>query len=240
MKSHAPLQMIPLYALDALPEPERVEVDAHLDSCPVCVEELGQYLSVVAFLTADQAAPRDVWERIVASIEADSVPIDQTAELIDRGSRRRGRKWRAVNRLIPLAAAAAVVLGIVAGSPFSSDLTPTEAIVASAQRAAAQPEAFVGEFLVDGVSVAEVILTDAGEGYVIPTNHLPSLDRSRIYQLWVITADESVISGGVLGDEPRPSAFTWDGPVSGFALTREVTGGVTVSAGDVVAVATDG
>jgi len=49
-----------------------------------------------------------------------------------------------------------------------------------------------------------------------------------------------MVSGSALGDEPRPSAFTWDAPVSGFALTREVTGGVTISAGDVVAVATDG
>jgi anti-sigma-K factor RskA len=238
--SHGPLQLIPLYALDALAESERVDVDAHLDSCPVCVEYLGRYLLAVASLTADQAAPRHVWERIVASIEAQSAPSDRPAELIDRGSRRRGRQWRAVNLLIPIAAAAAVVLGIVAGSPFSSDPTPDDAIAALAKRAAAQPETYVGELLVNGMSVAEVILTDAGEGYVIPTDQLASLDGSMTYQLWVITTDESMVSCAVLGDEPRPSAFTWDGPVSGFALTREVTGGVTISAGDVVAVATDG
>lgn len=237
MSSHAPRQLIPLYALDALPEPARVEVGAHLDSCPTCIEELVQYLAVTASLVADQPAPRHVWERIAAAIEA--APINHTAEVIDIGSRRRGQQTKAVNWLVLIAAAAAVVFGIVAGSPFSTELTPAEAIVASAKRAAAQPETYVGDFLVDGVSVAEVILTDAGEGYVIASDQLPPLERSRTYQLWVITEDESVISGGVLGEEPRPSAFTWDGPLSGFALTREATGGVTVSGGDLVAVATE-
>ncbi|MET0565533.1 MAG: anti-sigma factor [Acidimicrobiia bacterium] len=239
MSSHAPRQLIPLYALGALLEPETFAVDAHLDSCPVCLEELGQYLSVVASLSTDRAAPRHVWERIVASIEAESAPIDHTAEVIDIGSSQHAPPRRAVNRLLPISAAAAVLLGIVVGSPFSSERTRTEVIVASAQRAAAQPEAYVGDFLVDGMSLGEVILTDTGEGYLIPTDRLPSLHRSRTYQLWVITVDESVISGGVLGSDPRPAPFTWDGPVAGFALTREATGGATVSAGDVVAVATE-
>jgi Anti-sigma-K factor rskA/Putative zinc-finger len=236
--AHGPLQLIPLHALDALPESERVEVDAHLDSCPDCMEDLGQYLVAMASLTADQAAPSHLWERLAASIEADSVPSDRQVEMIAHRSIGRSRRWRAVSRHLPIAAAA-VMLVIVAGGAFSSDRDPDDAIVAMARRAAAQPEAYVGELLDNGVSVAEVILTDAGEGYFIPTGQLASLDRSRTYQLWVITP-ESVISGGVLGDELRPSAFTWDGPVSGFALSREVTGGVTTSAGDVVAVAADG
>ena len=239
MTSHGPLVVIPLYALDALPESERDEVDAHLDSCPECVEDLGQYLVAMASLTGDQAAPSHLWERIAASIKADSAPSDHQAEPIDHRSIERSRRWEAVNRYIPMAPAAAAVLVIVAGGPFSSDQNPDDALVAMARRAAAQPEAYVGELLDNGVSVAEVILTDAGEGYFIPTGQLASLDRSRTYQLWVI-APESVISGGVLGDELRPSAFTWDGSVSGFALSREVTGGVTISAVDVVAVATDG
>ena len=41
---------------------------------------------------------------------------------------------------------------------------------------------------------------------------------------------------GVLGNEPVPSRFTWTDDVAGFALTREVAGGVVSSEGDVVSV----
>jgi hypothetical protein len=53
----------------------------------------------------------------------------------------------------------------------------------------------------------------------------------------VVTPDDLVISAGVLGSEPLPSRFTWQGQSAAFVLTREVAGGVTSSAGDVVAVA---
>ena len=111
-------------------------------------------------------------------------------------------------------------------------------MIAAAEQAASSPGAYVGDFVVDGSSVAQVVLTDDGHGFVVPTEDLEPLMPQRTYQLWVITADEQVISGGVLGNEPRASTFTWTGEVSGFALTREVAGGVVISEGDVVAVAT--
>jgi hypothetical protein len=52
-----------------------------------------------------------------------------------------------------------------------------------------------------------------------------------------VTPDEQVISAGVLGSDPAPSRFTWSGDVAGFALSREVAGGVESTAGDVVSVA---
>ena len=66
---------------------------------------------------------------------------------------------------------------------------------------------------------------------------LAPLDEARTYQLWVLTPDELAISAGVLGNDPAPSRFTWSGDVAGFALTREVAGGVETTAGDVVSVA---
>jgi hypothetical protein len=115
-----------------------------------------------------------------------------------------------------------------------------EAILAAAEVAVSQPGSYIGEFIVDEMSVARVILTASGQGFFVPDDRLPPLELSKTYQLWVVTSDEAVISGGVLGNDPRPSAFTWDGPVSGFALTREVAGGVPVSAGDVVGLASEG
>lgn len=62
-------ELIPLFALDALEGRERDEVRSHLDSCPVCRSELSRYMSVTAALTPDSGAPRQTWDRIVASIQ---------------------------------------------------------------------------------------------------------------------------------------------------------------------------
>jgi hypothetical protein len=233
---HGALELIPLYALDALPEAERGSVHEHLDSCPVCLDELGQYLAVTASLMPDQPAPSHVWPRIQAVIEAESGLSPTRTDAIDAETwRRRPKKlafW-AAGAVVAAAAVVIVMLGLA-----SPQVTGADAILAAAEQAASEPGSYVGEFLVDEVSVARVILSPAGQGYLIPGERLPDLDSSRTYQLWVVNTEEAVISSGVLGNEPRPWAFTWVGSISGFALTREVAGGVTASAGDVVALAT--
>ncbi len=238
MISHGTQELIPLFALDALPEPERDAVDAHLDSCMVCLEQLGRYLAVTAALVPDQPAPRHVWGAITASIEEGVERRRSTSEAEGRirGRDRRGRLAVWIGS-IGAAAAAAVAILLAVGS--SDRALSEEMILAAAEVAVSQPGSYVGEFIVDETSVARVILTASGQGFFIPDDRLPVLDVSKTYQLWVVTTDDAVISGGVVGNSPGPSAFTWDGPVSGFALTREVAGGVSESAGDVVALASE-
>lgn len=70
----------------------------------------------------------------------------------------------------------------------------------------------------------------------LPTESLPALAVDRAYQLWVINDEGAVVSADLLGHTPAPSTFTWTGTVTGFALTREIAGGVVSSHGDVVSV----
>jgi anti-sigma-K factor RskA len=139
-----------------------------------------------------------------------------------------------------IGAAAAIALvfgGILVGQNLAgSDLATDSGVIAAAEVAADQTGSFVSSFEVDGVAVAQVIVTTEGLGYVIPTEDLEALPSDRTYQLWVITPDELVISAGVLGAVPGPATFTWTGDIAGFALTREVAGGVVSSAGDVASV----
>lgn len=111
-----------------------------------------------------------------------------------------------------------------------------DSIVAAASQLADQPGTFAGEFTVDDVTVARVFLSADGRGFVIPTEALGHLDEARTYQLWVNNDTEDVISAGVPGYTPEPSTFTWTGEVAGFALTREIGGGVVSSEGHVVSV----
>lgn len=229
MSDHAMLELIPLYALDAIEGEEKVELESHLEGCAECQEALAEYRAVASGLIPDQPASEDTWRRIRGAISTD-------AEVVTLEDSRTGRAWRWI---AGLAAASAVVLGVaVVASLQDADQLTSERITSAAAQAADEPGSFVGDFVVDDMAVAQVVLTEDGRGFVIPTDELVSLEEERTYQLWVINDNEDVISAGVLGAAPAPSTFTWTGDVSGFALTREVAGGVVSSEGDVVAVIT--
>lgn len=226
------LDLVPLYALEALEGPERDEFAAHLQTCPECRAALDHYRSVAAELVPDDQASDATWDRISNAISASDAAVSTVANFPGRSND--AWKWMA-----GAAAAAAAILGtLLVIDNLDSGLT-SDSIVAAAEQLADEPGSIVGDFLVDDVSVARVILSADGRGFVIPTPELDPLDEARTYQLWVINDIEDVISAGVLGNNPAPATFTWTGDVTGFALTREVAGGVVSSEGDVVSVIAD-
>jgi anti-sigma-K factor RskA len=234
MIGHEMSDLVPLYALDALDgEEERVLIE-HLDTCSRCRAALDEYQYVAANLVHDQPAPQELWERISTAISTE-VATESNVVSLPRPWPSPFWKWATA-----VAAAFALIFGaiVLTESLGGNDLTEND-IVAAATSLANQPGSFVGDFNVDDVTVAQVVLAADGRGFVIPTEWLDPLDDARTYQLWIINDTEDVISAGVLGNRPGPSTFTWTGEVTGFALTREIAGGVVSSAGDVVAVITD-
>ena len=224
------IDLVPLYALDALERAEMREFEVHLETCEECVAELAVHRSVTAALIADQPAPGQMWDRIAAAV-SDSDPSPKVSQLSDRrAARDRPLRW-----LASVAALAALILGVLAVFQAAelNEMTGPEGVLAAAETAAGEPGAIVASLDSPTGPVARVVLTPDGEGFLVPAN-LESLPPDRTYQLWVITPDEVAISAGVLGNEPGPVRFTWNGDVAGFALTREVAGGVASSAGDVV------
>ncbi|HEY5890827.1 MAG TPA: anti-sigma factor [Acidimicrobiia bacterium] len=227
MITHADMaELVELYALDALVGREFDEFESHLEFCEPCQSQLAVALNVTASLVPDSDPPTHLWDLISDEIGPAQATI---AEL--------PRRTGLIVALTSVAAGLAIALGGVIVAQNS--LSPEEALIAAAQTAADAPGSTTADFVVDGVTVAEVVLGTEGIGYILPTEALVELDESRTYQLWIINEEELVISGGVLGHAPRVSTFTWTDGVSGFALTREVAGGVEISEGDIVAVATD-
>lgn len=218
--------LVPLYALDALEYPETTAFEAHLSGCSECQDELDAHRTTMSTLVTDEAASDFTWDRISAVIDAEATA---TVVPIEKGSRTASR-WVA-----SVAAAAALIVGgfLVAQLLDGGEVTNSD-VVAAAHSAANEDGAIVSDFLVDEIAVAQVVVTKDGRGYVIPSDDLEALDSSLTYQLWVINDTEDVISAGVLGAAPAPATFTWTGDITGFALTREVAGGVVSSAGDVV------
>jgi anti-sigma-K factor RskA len=222
--------LVGAYAVDALDDQEREAYETHLAGCDECVAELARLRESAAVLatSASVVPPPELKERVMAEIRSEPAPV------VPIESRRRWTGWA------PLAVAAlvALVLGVVAvvQTVARNELSGPAGVVAAAEAAADEPGSIVADFeTADGI-VGQVVLTADGEGFVIPSD-LDPLEEARTYQLWVLTPDELAISAGVLGNDPAPSRFTWTGDVAGFALTREVAGGVESTAGDVVSVA---
>jgi anti-sigma-K factor RskA len=176
------------------------------------------------------APPPELKDRVMAEVRSEAA-----APVVPMESRRsRWPSWAP----LAVAALAAFVLGVVAvvQTVARNDLSGPSGVVAAAEAAADDPGSIVTDFETDDGVVGQVVLTADGEGFLIPSD-LDPLDEARTYQLWVLTPDEQAISAGVLGNDPAPSRFTWSGDVAGFALTREVAGGVERTSGDVVSVA---
>jgi hypothetical protein len=81
----------------------------------------------------------------------------------------------------------------------------------------------------------DLMMNDKGM-VMIDGRILDSLTDTETYQLWAIVADASpgsngtkVISAAVLGSDPDILMTHVDGDVRGFAITREVSGGVVAS-----------
>lgn len=225
-------ELISLYALDALADGEASDVRRHLEDCEACRVELDEHRATIAALIPDAPAGDLLWDRISHEIN-DEERVDASkvtpVDLAERRTLLRASRW-----LVGGAVAAGVALGVVVVPQLIG--SPAPSLVATAEQAASEEGSIVADFTVEGTAVARIVLTSEGRGYVLPTDALEPLNRDRTYQLWVINDDADVISAGVLGADPAASAFTWTGDVSGFALTREVAGGVVSSAGDVVAV----
>jgi hypothetical protein len=94
----------------------------------------------------------------------------------------------------------------------------------------------VVELISGKTSVGRVVFDPGtGEGFIIPTD-LQKLTNGHTYQLWGVQGD-TVLSLGVLGQNPATRGFAADGSWSAFVLTEEASPGVASSKQPAFAVA---
>ncbi|MGH9112048.1 MAG: RskA family anti-sigma factor, partial [Acidimicrobiales bacterium] len=63
-----PLDELAIYALDAVSDDDRREIEDHLAGCSVCQTELAAHRAALAHLVVDEAPPPTVWDAVVAQI----------------------------------------------------------------------------------------------------------------------------------------------------------------------------
>jgi anti-sigma-K factor RskA len=254
-------ELLAVFALDAVDDIERVQIDAHMTECPRCRAELDAHREVAAALgNSVEPLPEGLWSSIAGRLPArhDEEPPPMPAlvrpgrEAAGASSRRfqradathgarssRGR-LAAAGSFAVAAAAVAVVLGLNVAHDNGQITRLQHAIGQGAPSAAAAALQAPGHTVVNVESpghdrLAQFVIVPTGQGYLVHSR-LPGLSSGDTYQLWGVTGGKA-ISLGLLGRSPHQATFTLAGPRRGttLAITAEPAGGSVAPSSPIVA-----
>jgi anti-sigma-K factor RskA len=223
------------YALDAVDEDERAEIEEHLATCPRCRAEVAAHREVAALMAnGSVAAPEGLWDRIAGELSPElpaSAPgaADLLAHL-PRPARPKRKHPRAFAGAIALAAAVMVVVALLSlqVSNLTQQLHSTRTasgISAAVDSVLSQQHRTITLTAADHSEEATVIVGGGDEGYWIGSN-LAQLPSSETYQLWTIVRGKAIVSLGVLGPDPKAaSAFRLAANMGRLMVTVEPEGG---------------
>jgi anti-sigma-K factor RskA len=230
-------ELLGAYALDAVDEEEREQVEAYVDRTPEARSLVAEYRETAARLAhGGGEAPPGLWERIEQTLEEE--PPQLAAPLpggVVAFESRRTRFRRRIAVAVGVAAAV-VVVGSLTVKVVQQDDRIDElgrearngSVLAAAETASRDPRAArVTLSSTDGALEARAVYLPDGDGFLVENNLRP-LPPDRTYQLWALLGDpgaERAISAGVLGPDPGVTAFRVQGPVAGLAITDEQSPG---------------
>lgn len=256
-------ELLGAYALDAVDADEAAAIEAHVETCPRCRDELRSHREVVGVLAyAGQEAPEGLWDRVVARIndpgESQAATTGHSLRLVrvEAGpdaaapaSPARARAAARWSRGLAVVAAAAVVVVALLGvevvrlqdrtSHLSNQIAAMsgQPSLADVRHALATPGARVVALRppAGGGVVLDAVLLPGGDGYLYDA-HMTPLSAAETYQLWGVVGTQR-ISYGIMGPTPPAvMAFRASAGVQALAVTEEVAGGVVVSTQRPVAV----
>lgn len=237
--------LLAAFALDAVDDAERREIELHVRQCPRCLSELVGLREVASALgNCVEPVPEDLWSgisgRLVIPREDNPPSLPRaifTRPLGEKGittpRSRAGRRYlMAVTAVAAAAVAAAGILGInMAGTNEQNNRLQAQ-IGSNASSVVAALEA-PGHKLVDlknaeRVQLAQFVVLPSGRGYMVSSS-LPKLDTDKTYQLWA-TVGGQAISIGLLGPAPSKATFTLAdaNAASQLGVTVEPYGGSVV------------
>ncbi len=212
-------ELLGAYALDAVDDDERAQIEAWLARSPNArrdADELRETASLLA-QSGDDDVPADLWARIETHLGDPADPIDASTgrgvpplrlgEVVDLGARRdatpsaarlRRRPWL-VGVAAALALAVALGVGVVAGSRLDDQEQRIDQLAVGMEKRSMERAALVAT-MQPGARTAELAVSDAdpmmAKVVVTPDGHgylmsdgLPTLASGRIYQLWAVMGD---------------------------------------------------
>ena len=224
------------YALDALPDAERAEFEAHLETCRACTDEVARFAAAAARLGAATAtAPPDSLRSAVLGQVRSTY---QLAVLDPAGSSRFGSPagtWL-------LAAAAALLLVLSGGVALSQHNRASLLAEQNAQLSAvlAAPDAVTGRDDPASPAALTVVTSRALNRAVVVVRDLPQLESDQTYQMWWIDQQGPHSAGLMRAPPPNEAAAVVveaDQDAQQFAITLEPAGGSNAPTTDPVTTA---
>jgi anti-sigma-K factor RskA len=222
-------ELLGAYALDAVDEDEVEAVREHLSDCPRCRDELAAHrLAAAALGPAGGEAPPEIWDRIAGRLTDSPPPL----RLVRRPAAHRAR-WASWAVRVG-AAAAAVAIAFLGWDVSHLDaklgrlqVAVSRSGIAQAASAAAFASGSRRVELRSSTSNlrAVVVIRPDGQAFLV-TATLPPLRTGDTYQLWGLSGDR-LISLGLLGRVPAPSAFRVGAATRALMITAEPSGGVS-------------
>lgn len=217
------------YALQALPEDERVLFEAHLRACPSCRTEVEEFRATAARLGAATAEtpPAALKSRIMAEV-ARTRQVSPASAAPSFAHRRR-TPWR---RRVLAAAVAAVLLAVggVAGVAVVQlrDARQTASRDAEISTILAAPDSRTVHAPVEGGGRLTLVVSEREAAAVVVMDGLPGTPSNRTYQLWLIDGTQARSAGTVDLREPGRTTRilrTHVAGADGLGLTIEPAGG---------------
>ena len=244
-------ELLAVYSLNAVDEPERGELERHVDECVRCSSELDGLRTVATSMgNVGEPASQELWQRISERLYddagADATPPIRVLELAGAqitslSTHRSKTPTRAKFGAGAFAVAAAALLSVLSVNLVHADNQVNQLNAAlgnnqSVVESMLQAPGHVTVTLNGGhsVALAKFVLLN-GSGYMFQSNMTP-LPANETYQLWGIINGKA-ISIGIMGPKPGRVSFTVAGSrrPTELAVSVEPAGGSTVPTTPLVA-----
>ncbi|MEO3757994.1 anti-sigma factor [Mycobacterium sp. B14F4] len=212
------------YALHAMPESERADVDRRIAAAAPAVaqafaDEVRAVRETMAVLSAATAAepPHDLRDRVLAEIAAAQPATAPVTEL-----RPRAKRWQKV------ALAAAAVLAVGAGALGVGLAMRPAATPSTAEEIFAAPDVRTVSGDIPGGGTATVVFSREKDAGVLVMNGVSPPQPGTVYQMWLVDADGPHSAGTMDAKAVAPSTTAVLPDLGGsetLAFTIEPPGG---------------
>lgn len=213
MSSDSPLHdLASIYAVNALEDDERLEFEAHLESCDQCQAEVAAVHETMAALATETEAqpPSELRANILASISE----TEQLAPIADPGANAPveapidlSARRTAMRRAWPLLAAAAVLVIAAASVAFLSFGGTSDDGISVDEVAAAPDAVEVDLGAAEGAPGSVNVVWSADLDVVsLTADGLADPGPGRVYELWFVLEDGAVAPAGLF--TPEDGSFT--------------------------------
>lgn len=210
------------YAVDAVDDVERLSFERHLATCETCRAEVADLRATAAAL-ADDAATMPPPELRAAVLDGISRVRPLPPEVVVPGGPARSRRW--FPALVAAVVLAIVGVGATVWHPWQHETSST---LSATERVLHASDAVSLTASLPGGGAATIVRSASQHRAVMITKGVSAAPSGKVYQLWLQSPDQRMVSAGLMSDSTKPTLLSGDAATAiGAGLSLEPAGGST-------------